>query len=175
MSTKPETGTILFEVALLTIVVLLVDEWLIRGALAFIPAMLLAQRALDTANVSEGGHGNSASIKGPTDKLLGVFREFYSMCHLLGSGGITPDEAHQRTLALEKEVNLLMGEVKSVTQPMLESQEHFGAVGAFEGGGYQAKGIYRPEVDCIMFTRNPTSFCRVCTRGIERVIDLYSE
>ena len=47
MSDKPETGTILFEVALLTIVVLLVDEWLIRGALAFIPAMLLAQRALD--------------------------------------------------------------------------------------------------------------------------------
>jgi len=58
---------------------------------------------------------------------------------------------------------------------MLEGQEHFGRVGAFEGGGYRAKGIYRPEVDCIMFTRNPTHYCRVCTRAIEEMIDLYSE
>ena len=62
MSDKPETGTILFEVALLTVVVLLVDEWLIRGALAFIPAMLLAQRALDA--------GKKASERTSTDEEL---------------------------------------------------------------------------------------------------------
>jgi hypothetical protein len=47
-------------------------------------------------------------------------------------------------------------------------------VGAFEGAAYQAQGLYRPELDCIMFTRNPTSFCRVCARAIERTIDLYA-
>ncbi|UCH11706.1 MAG: hypothetical protein JSU61_04275, partial [Fidelibacterota bacterium] len=41
--------------------------------------------------------------------------------------------------------------------------------------GYQAKGLYRPEVDCIMFTRNPTTFCRVCAEAIQRMIDLYAE
>ncbi len=69
----------------------------------------------------------------------------------------------------------LFRKVKAQTQPMLEGEAHYGKVGAFEGGAYQAKGLYRPEVDCIMFTRNPTSFCRVCTRGIERVIDLYAK
>ena len=35
-------------------------------------------------------------------------------------------------------------------------------------------GLYRSEVDCIMFTRNPVGFCRVCQRAISRVIDQYS-
>jgi hypothetical protein len=76
--------------------------------------------------------------------------------------------------ASEEEMDALFAEVKAKTKPMLEGEPHFGQVGAFEGAAYQAKGLYRPEVDCIMFTRNPTSFCRVCTRAIERVIDLYS-
>lgn len=76
--------------------------------------------------------------------------------------------------ASEEEMDALFAEVKAKTKPMLEGEEHFGHVGAFEGAAYQARGLYRPEVDCIMFTRNPTSFCRVCTRGIERVIDLYA-
>jgi len=48
-------------------------------------------------------------------------------------------------------------------------------VGAFEGAGYQAKGLYRPQVDCIMFSRNPDGYCRVCAEAIERMIDLYAE
>jgi hypothetical protein len=49
-----------------------------------------------------------------------------------------------------------------------------GKVGAFEGASYEAKGLYRPEADCIMFTRDQVGFCRVCRRAIERVIDLYA-
>ncbi|MDQ3474285.1 MAG: M64 family metallopeptidase, partial [Acidobacteriota bacterium] len=48
-----------------------------------------------------------------------------------------------------------------------------GKVGAFEGAMYEARGYYRPEVDCIMFTRT-NQFCKVCRRAIDRVIDLYS-
>jgi IgA Peptidase M64 len=46
-------------------------------------------------------------------------------------------------------------------------------VGAFEGALYEAKGYYRPQVDCIMFTR-AEAFCAVCRRALERTIDLYS-
>ncbi|HXI12807.1 MAG TPA: M64 family metallopeptidase [Thermoanaerobaculia bacterium] len=56
----------------------------------------------------------------------------------------------------------------------LSSMKHSGRVGAFEGAGYEAKGLYRAESDCIMFTRDEVGFCRVCRRGIDRVIDLYS-
>ena len=34
-------------------------------------------------------------------------------------------------------------------------------------------GLYRPEVDCIMFTRDEVGFCRVCRKAIERIIDEY--
>jgi hypothetical protein len=49
-----------------------------------------------------------------------------------------------------------------------------GVVGAFEGAAYEAKGLYRPSADCIMFTRDPGGFCPVCRRAIGRVIDEYS-
>jgi hypothetical protein len=56
----------------------------------------------------------------------------------------------------------------------LGSQKYAGKVGAFEGAGYEAKGLFRPESDCIMFTRDQVGFCRVCSRAIERIIDQYS-
>ncbi len=48
------------------------------------------------------------------------------------------------------------------------------AVGAFEGALYEAKGYYRPQADCIMFTRNDVGFCAVCRRTLERIIDQYA-
>jgi hypothetical protein len=57
----------------------------------------------------------------------------------------------------------------------LFSKEQFRAkVGAFEGANYASRGYFRPEVDCIMFSRNNVPFCKVCRRTINRVIDLYS-
>jgi hypothetical protein len=47
-------------------------------------------------------------------------------------------------------------------------------VGAFEGAGYVAKGMYRPQIDCIMYTRH-MQFCKVCSRGLENVIDMYAK
>ena len=57
---------------------------------------------------------------------------------------------------------------------LLGGMEYAGTVGAFEGASYESTGLYRPEVDCIMFTRDPVGFCRVCRRAIERVVDLYA-
>ena len=58
---------------------------------------------------------------------------------------------------------------------LVAGEKFAGKVGAFEGGGYRAKGLYRPQADCIMFTRNPKHFCKVCSRAIERMIDMYSK
>jgi len=57
---------------------------------------------------------------------------------------------------------------------LLGGMPHAGRVGAFEGASYEPTGLYRSEVDCIMFTRNPVGFCRVCRRAIENVIDQYT-
>ncbi len=49
-----------------------------------------------------------------------------------------------------------------------------GQVGAFEGANYEAVGSYRPQADCIMFSRDPVPFCAVCRRTLDRVLDLYA-
>ena len=75
--------------------------------------------------------------------------------------------------ASDRDLEALMAEVKGTTGPLLQGGPHAGKVGAFEGAGYKAKGLYRPSQDCIMFTRNVDAFCPVCARAVARVIDLY--
>jgi IgA peptidase M64/peptidase M64-like protein len=48
-------------------------------------------------------------------------------------------------------------------------------VGAFEGAGYSAKGMYRPMLDCIMFSQGNKPFCKVCEERIKKVINHYTE
>lgn len=48
-------------------------------------------------------------------------------------------------------------------------------IGVFEGGGYEAKGVYRPKTDCLMKTFKGDTFCEVCQRAIEKMILYYSE
>jgi hypothetical protein len=45
-----------------------------------------------------------------------------------------------------------------------------GKVGAFEGAGYSATGLYRPTLDCLMFSRRVQPFCPVCERAVEAMI-----
>ncbi|HYM62262.1 MAG TPA: IgA Peptidase M64 [Thermoanaerobaculia bacterium] len=74
----------------------------------------------------------------------------------------------------ESEMDKLFRTERDWETKFLGSQKYAAAVGAFEGAGYEAKGLYRPEGDCIMFTRDEVGFCRVCKRAIERIIDQYS-
>jgi hypothetical protein len=45
--------------------------------------------------------------------------------------------------------------------------------GAFEGGGYSAKGIYRPEMDCRMKSNGPKGYCTVCRNAVKEMIEFY--
>jgi IgA Peptidase M64/Peptidase M64 N-terminus len=74
----------------------------------------------------------------------------------------------------EAEMDALFKEEKAQEDKMFAEEKYAGKVGAFEGANYEAKGYYRPEVNCIMFTR-ANYFCKVCQGAIERVIDLYSK
>ena len=73
----------------------------------------------------------------------------------------------------EEEMEALFREELEHTQKMFRAEKHFGQVGAFEGAMYEARGYYRPEVDCIMFSRSD-KFCRVCREAIVRIIKMYS-
>jgi hypothetical protein len=73
----------------------------------------------------------------------------------------------------EEEMNKLFQEEKQRVDALLSSSKYAGKVGVFEGANYEAKGYYRPEVNCIMFTRH-NAFCSVCRRAIERIIHMYA-
>jgi len=73
----------------------------------------------------------------------------------------------------ESEMEALFREELAYEQKMFADEKYVGRVGAFEGSIYEAKGYYRPEVDCIMFTRTD-HFCAVCRHAIERIIKQYS-
>lgn len=77
--------------------------------------------------------------------------------------------------AAAAEINELYSNLIRNAGPLLANEKHAGKTGAFEGAGYQAKGLYRPEVDCIMFSQNRKEFCRVCARAIEQAIKTYAE
>jgi len=73
----------------------------------------------------------------------------------------------------EQEMEDLFREDRRKVDAMMKAEKYLGRVGAFEGAIYEARGYYRPQVDCIMFSRTDY-FCKVCQRAIERVIGLYS-
>jgi hypothetical protein len=74
----------------------------------------------------------------------------------------------------EAEMNKLFTDNQVIVEAMFEESGQAGLVGAFEGGNYMAKGMYRSQQNCIMFTRTE-DFCVVCSEAIEKVIDEYTQ
>jgi hypothetical protein len=74
----------------------------------------------------------------------------------------------------EGEMDALFLEQMKDESALLQADPAFGKVGAFEGANYEAKGYFRPQMDCVMFSRNKVPFCSVCQGAIEQVIDLYA-
>lgn len=56
----------------------------------------------------------------------------------------------------------------------LDNSPLAGKVGAFEGAGYASTGLYRPSLNCIMFSRTDY-FCNVCQDAMVKIIEFYSE
>jgi hypothetical protein len=73
----------------------------------------------------------------------------------------------------EADMDALFRRQMTADTALLGSGPHAGKVGAFEGANYEARGYYRPQADCIMFTRDQVPFCRVCQRAIGQILDLY--
>jgi hypothetical protein len=89
--------------------------------------------------------------------------------------------AYQKTRAAlraanrpESEMSALFKEDLKYTNQLFSQAPHQHVIGAFEGANYEAKGYYRPALQCIMFDRSD-KFCDVCSNAISTIIDLYSK
>jgi len=82
--------------------------------------------------------------------------------------------AHMRAANVpESEMNELFRFTKDFSEALFSKAEYRDAIGAFEGANYEARGYYRSEQNCLMFTR-ADYFCSVCAAAIEKVIDEYT-
>lgn len=71
-------------------------------------------------------------------------------------------KAEERSLEDAKEVDAFLAKSRFA-----------GKVGAMQGAGYASEGLYRPAVDCLMFSKGQKPLCPVCARAVGRVIDRY--
>ena len=58
--------------------------------------------------------------------------------------------------------------------PTPDEPRYAAVIGAFEGAGYKAKGLYRPARDCKMFHKGLVEFCAVCRRSLESMVRYYT-
>lgn len=114
--------------------------------------------------VHEFGHG----FAGLADEYYSsdvAYEEFYPL-------DVEPWEANITTLVdFESKWKDMIEEDTPVPTPPTE--EYKDKVGLFEGGGYSAKGIYRPQIDCRMKSNEAESFCKVCQKALRQVIEFY--
>ena len=59
---------------------------------------------------------------------------------------------------------------KNIPIPTPDTIPWINSPGVFEGGGYVAKGVFRPEYNCRMKSLKQSSFCKVCELSIEKMI-----
>lgn len=64
---------------------------------------------------------------------------------------------------------------KDTPVPTPNDPKYLDVLGVFEGGGYMAKGIYRPYYECRMKNNTAKGFCPACQRAIHKMIDSYTK
>ncbi len=85
-------------------------------------------------------------------------------------GAAAADVAH-----VEAESERLSREHADKVDAFLRASKYWGKVGAFEGAGYAAQGLYRPQLDCLMFTKGTKPFCKICEAAVVRTILYYTD
>ena len=123
-------------------------------------------RYSDYIVVHEFGHG-FASLGDEYFTSDVPYEDFYST-------EVEPLDPNLTTLVnFESKWKDLVEEGTPISTP--NTEEYKNKVGAFEGGGFMEKGIFRPSEDCTMKSISVDNFCPVCKRAIQKMIDFYTK
>ena len=96
-----------------------------------------------------------------------AYSEFYNL-------KTEPWEPNLTTLVdFDSKWKSLMDTLTPIPTPAVDSMRT--VLGVYEGGGYVAKGMYRPMIDCLMHTFKGEEFCPACKHAIIQMIEVYSE
>jgi hypothetical protein len=113
----------------------------------------------------EFGHG----FAGLADEYYSsevAYEEFYPL-------GVEPWEPNITTMVnFDSKWKKMIAKETPVPTPAEEKYNN--VTGLFEGGGYSAKGIFRPEMDCRMKSNGSKGYCSVCREAIKKMIEFYT-
>jgi len=80
----------------------------------------------------------------------------------------------EEVAAAEELSDKLSKENAAKVDEYLKKCKEYGKVGAFEGAGYCKNGMYRSELDCLMFTKGTKPFCKACEKAVIARIKFYT-
>ena len=114
--------------------------------------------------VHELGHG----FAGLADEYYSsevAYEEFYPL-------DVEPWEPNITTMVdFDSKWKNMIDKVTPVPTP--PEDKYKDVTGLFEGGGYSAKGIFRPEMECRMKSNSAKGYCSVCSEAIRKMIEFY--
>jgi len=90
--------------------------------------------------------------------------------------GVEPVEPNLTTLVdFDSKWKNMLDENTPIPTPVTgKGTPEYDKLGVYEGGGYVAKGVYRPAQHCTMHQIRYNDFCPVCKKTLEEVIDYYA-
>ena len=166
------------------------DVWAIHDAASSVPhdAILLMANSsrygggaiynLYTAFASDNEYDDYLCVHEFGHGFAGLADEYYSSqvsYNEFYPRGVEPWEPN--ITALLDASRLKWGELVEPGTPVptpADDARYRAKLGAFEGAGYAAKGLYRPAVDCKMFSKANREFCGVCRSAVADAIRFYA-
>jgi len=97
-----------------------------------------------------------------------AYNDFYPL-------DVEPWEPNLTTLVdFDKKWKHLLKKKTPIPTP-IDNKKYLKRLGVFEGGGYAAKGVYRPAYDCLMNSFKGNKFCKACDEAIVNRIKFYTK
>lgn len=75
---------------------------------------------------------------------------------------------------VKAELDKLIENNRKETKSFFSNSKLKNSVGAFEGAGYSSEGLFRPMMDCIMFSIGQKPYCKVCEKAVSDMINYYT-
>jgi len=117
---------------------------------------------------TEWGKGTYDSLRAMVGKL---FKERSERLQDLEKSGASKEEVEK----VGKEFARLAADIQKKVVAFTLEHPLRDKVGVFEGAGFASEGLYRPMVNCLMFSNDQDEYCRVCQRGLTRIIDFFTK
>ncbi len=129
---KPNTVRAMVALSLLVVALAaaFVEQRWLRALLVLVPAIFIAQKALLRATPApvvepvepppEEDRRTDMTIRRHFRQLLELIREFYSTCHMVAVGQLSPSKAKSKAREVEEKLDIMMNEIVSRIDSSLE-------------------------------------------------------